>query len=81
VSAGSAKVQAYAETNGLPPAWHQAKDVDERRALEVARCAHSAVCDTALVCGTAGLDGTEVKDALRDASQALLRLIAVIEGR
>lgn len=54
---------------------------EEQRALEVARCAHSAVCDTATLCKAAGLQGTEVKDALRDASMALLRLIATIEGR
>lgn len=57
------------------------QDVDERRALEVARCAHSAIMDTATVCKMADLQGTEIRDALREASQAMLRLIASIEGK
>jgi len=54
---------------------------DEQRALEIARCAFSAICDTAVQCKLAELTGTAVTDDLRTASQALLHLIAVIERK
>jgi hypothetical protein len=53
----------------------------EKAAAASARLANSAVCDVAYNCKHADLDGSEVTDALRTASQALLHLLNVIEGR
>jgi len=69
----AARQQAYAQHNGLTPS--------ERAAIAAVRLAHATVADAALNCHQAGLTGTEVKDALREASQALLRLVQVIEGK
>jgi len=53
---------------------------EEKRALEVARCALSAICDAALLCKTADLQGEAVLDGLRRASFGMLDVIAAIEG-
>lgn len=53
----------------------------ELAANNAVRKAHDAVADAALECHEAGLDGTAVKDHLREASMALLALLAVLEGK
>lgn len=53
---------------------------NEKAAIASVRLAHDAVADAALICHHAKLDGQAVKDALREASQALLRLVKIIEG-
>lgn len=51
---------------------------EEKRALEVAQCARSAIMDTATMCARAGLIGSAIQDDLRAAHDAIVHLIDTI---
>ena len=53
----------------------------EKRAIEHARYALETLWDTNDRCAEADLTGSEITNALRDASKSILYAIAVMEGR
>lgn len=93
---GRAKVQAYADNNGVPPGQARATtrpshrmsldqivaEMDnEKAAARAVELAHDAVSEAARVCKHAGLDGQAVNEQLLRASAALIHLLQVIEGK
>lgn len=54
---------------------------EEARALEVVKCARSAVLDAATLCARAGLFGSQVMGPLDDALRAMQYVADTIEGK
>lgn len=53
--------------------------IEEKRALEVAQCARSAVMDLATMCARAGLIGEAITSELENAHNAIVRIIDCIK--